>query len=83
MVTRTVPAYHLIIEEPPEPFAEEFPLVSNLAMLEYNGKICLYVPEDDEFITNPTTVLRWLHVLMPIIKFGGGCQVTITESEPS
>jgi hypothetical protein len=82
MTSHSVPALLFECESPPEPFDEEFPLVGSWALFETGGGVVnLYVPEDDQHLTDPSEILQWIYKIMPISHFKGGAQINIHEED--
>jgi hypothetical protein len=69
------------LSTPPEPFEDEFPMIGQYMMLLVEGKPVIYIPEDDEIISDPEEQLFFIMRCAPITEFHGAVGVTINKHE--
>jgi hypothetical protein len=76
-----VPALQFLCDSPPEPFEDEFPMIGGFLLLEHDNEPIMYIPEDDEVITDTKKALQYIMVLAPLMHFNGGTQVVLNITE--
>jgi hypothetical protein len=76
-----VPALHFECDMPPEPFEDEFPMISDYYLLEYESHPIMFLPEDDELITDTEQALHYIMRLAPLTHFTGGVEVELNATE--
>lgn len=77
-----VPALHFECDSPPEPFEDEFPMISDYYLLvhEATGPL-MFIPEDDEIIKDPVDIVLGIMRMAPITHFVGATEVEINVTE--
>lgn len=65
------------LAEPPEPFTDDFPMVSEYYLIQPEGyNPFVYVPEDGELIKGDAA-LQWIYRCAPLTTFVGAVEVRV------